>query len=116
MTLVALRKPPAHHNKTIGKHHRHTKTYHKPYWPYLPLIAIVIAGVILGNSSLLPGRGSVLSYATDMSIQSLLDDTNTQRINNGLGALALNGQLDSAAQSKANDMAARDYWSHNTPD
>jgi hypothetical protein len=33
-----------------------------------------------------------------------------------MGALALNAQLDSAAQTKANDMAARDYWSHNTPD
>jgi hypothetical protein len=51
-----------------------------------------------------------------MSIQSLLDDTNTQRINNGVAALALNGLLDNAAQAKANDMAARDYWSHNTPD
>jgi len=25
-------------------------------------------------------------------------------------------RLDSAAQAKANDMAARSYWSHNTPD
>jgi hypothetical protein len=51
-----------------------------------------------------------------MSIQGLLDGTNSQRINNGISALALNGVLDNAAQAKANDMAARDYWSHNTPD
>jgi uncharacterized protein YkwD len=116
MTLVAPRKPPAHHKKSSGKHHRHSKTYHKPYWPYLPLVAIVITGFILGNSSWLPGRPAVLSYATSMSIQQLLDSTNSQRISNGLGALALNGTLDNAAQAKANDMAARDYWSHNTPD
>lgn len=116
MTLVAPRKPPAHHKKSSGKHHRHSKTYHKPYWPYLPLIAIVISGFILGNSSWLPGRPSVLSYATSMSIQELLDNTNSHRISNGIGALALNGALDNAAQAKANDMAARDYWSHNTPD
>jgi hypothetical protein len=51
-----------------------------------------------------------------MSIQGLLDGTNSQRISNGISALALNGVLDNAAQAKANDMAARDYWSHNTPD
>jgi cell division septation protein DedD len=28
----------------------------------------------------------------------------------------LNSQLDNAAQAKANDMAARNYWSHDTPD
>lgn len=116
MTLVAPLKPPAHHRKTTGKHHRHTKTYHKPYWPYLPVVAIVIAGLLLSHVSWLPGRPSVLGYATDMSIQELLDDTNQQRTSNGVAALALNGLLDNAAQSKANDMAARDYWSHNTPD
>ena len=116
MTLVVPSKRPTPHKKTSGKHHRHSKTYHKPYWPYLPVIAIIISGFVLGNSRLLPGRPAVLSYATSMSIQELLDDTNTQRLNNGLGALALNGVLDTAAQAKASDMAARDYWSHNTPD
>lgn len=116
MTLVVPPKPPAHHKKTVGKHHRHTKTYHKPYWPYLPMIAIVVAGVIISNSSWLNRHSGVLAYATDVSIQGLLDNTNSQRINNGLSALALNGTLDTAAQAKANDMAARDYWSHNTPD
>ncbi|MGH7240972.1 MAG: CAP domain-containing protein [Candidatus Saccharimonadales bacterium] len=116
MTLVAPLKPPAHHKKTTGRHHRHSKTYHKPYWPYLPVIGIVIAGILLSNVSWLPGRGSVLGYATDMSVQELLDDTNQQRIGNGVAALGLNSLLDNAAQAKANDMAARDYWSHNTPD
>jgi hypothetical protein len=115
MTLVVPRKRPPHHKKTIGKHHRHTKTYHKAYWPYLPLIAIVIVGIILSNVSWIPGKHSVLSYATSMSIQELLDDTNQQRISNGLGALALNGQLDSAAQAKANDMSIGDYWAHTSP-
>jgi hypothetical protein len=116
MTLVAPLKPPVHHKKSSGRHHRHSKTYHKPYWPYLPVVGIVIAGILLSNVSWLPGKSAVLGYATDMSIQSLLDDTNQQRISNGIGALALNGQLDNAAQAKANDMSARDYWSHNTPD
>jgi len=115
MTLVAPRKPPAHHKKSAGKHHRHSKTYHKPYWPYLPVIAVVVAGLIF-NSSLANKHSAVLNYATSMSTQELLDNTNTQRLSNGIGALAINGLLNNAAQAKANDMAARDYWSHNTPD
>jgi uncharacterized protein YkwD len=115
MTLVAAKKPPSHHKKTSGGHHRHTKSYHKPYWPYLPLIAVVAAGLLL-NALWPASHHAVLDYATDMSVQSLLDDTNSQRGSNGLGNLGLNAQLDQAAQAKANDMVARDYWSHNTPD
>jgi len=114
MTLVTPSKRPANHKKISGNHHRHTKSYRKAYWPYLPLLAIVVAGAVL--NSIWPGNTSVLGYATDMSIQSLLNDTNSQRGSNGLGGLGLNTQLDQAAQAKANDMAARDYWSHNTPD
>ncbi|QQS18450.1 CAP domain-containing protein [Candidatus Saccharibacteria bacterium] len=51
-----------------------------------------------------------------MSSSSLLSGTNSQRAASSLGALALNGVLGQAAQNKANDMVARDYWSHNTPD
>lgn len=114
MTLVARAKPPAHHKKTSGAHHRQSKSYHKPYWPYLPLLAIVVAGVLLNSAW--PGKHAVLGYATDVSVQSLLDNTNAQRSSNSLSNLGLNAQLDQAAQAKANDMSARDYWSHNTPD
>ncbi len=60
--------------------------------------------------------GKVLSYATQMSINGLLTDTNNARVQNGTTALKLNDKLVTAAQAKANDMAARDYWSHDTPD
>lgn len=59
---------------------------------------------------------NVLGYATSMTVSDLWQGTNNQRTSNGLGSLALNDQLISAAQAKANDMAARDYWSHNTPE
>lgn len=58
----------------------------------------------------------VLAYATEMSRGSLLADTNTARAQNGLGPLALNDKLDSSAQAKANDMAAKNYWAHVSPD
>lgn len=79
------------------------------------MAAIVVLGVA-ANSWLSQLHRSVLGYATDMSIQELLDGTNAQRAANGDTALNINGELDQAAQTKANDMAARNYWSHNTPD
>ena len=115
MTLVARAKPPAHHKKLSGNHHRRSKEYHKAYWPYLPILLIVLGGLFLNNGWSHAKHG-VLDYATDMSIQGLLDGTNAQRTDNSLGALSLNAQLDQAAQTKANDMVARDYWSHTTPD
>lgn len=87
----------------------------RAYWPYLPIVAIIIVGLIL-SSILTEARRGVLGYATDMSTSALLSGTNSQRTANGLGSLALNSLLTQAAQNKANDMASRDYWSHNTPD
>ena len=115
MTLVARQKPPAYNKKRSGQHHRHNSHYVKAYWPYLPMLMVIALGVVL-NSAWPTGKHSVLGYATDMSVQSLLDDTNAQRTADGENALNLNSELDSAAQTKANDMIARDYWSHNTPD
>ncbi|HLZ14810.1 MAG TPA: CAP domain-containing protein, partial [Candidatus Saccharimonadales bacterium] len=87
----------------------------KTYWPYLPMALIV--GVGLACSSFWGSiHKDVLGYATNMSISALLQDTNTQRQGNSLAGLTLNDQLDQAAQAKANDMATRNYWSHNTPD
>src|SRR4029077_4956173 len=46
----------------------------------------------------------------------LVDLANTDRTQNGLGQLATSSVLQKAAQLKADDMAARSYFSHNTPD
>ncbi len=59
---------------------------------------------------------SVLGYATGISSQVLLAETNGERLSNHAPALNVNAQLAAAAQAKANDMAARGYWSHVTPD
>jgi hypothetical protein len=108
-----------HHTKPKGipKH-----SFDRVYWPYLP--AVLIISVLLavgGRSGSLqaymrhPG-GRVLDYATSMTISGLLSDTNTARTSNGVAGLSLNDKLDAAAQAQADDMAARNYWSHYTPD
>jgi uncharacterized protein YkwD len=116
MVLATRQKRPTsiHHKKRHGQHHKVTKTYTKTYWPYLPLILIVVLGISV-NSIWGKSHTGVLGYSTDMSISELLTGTNAQRASNSEAPLNLNSELDSAAQAKANDMVAKDYWSHVTP-
>jgi hypothetical protein len=117
MVLVTKkkRKPSVHDRRRKGDHHARDGHYHKAYWPYLPLALIVGLGMLV-NTFWGTIQQAVLSYATDMSISSLLQETNEERVSTGLGNLTLNAKLNQAAQAKAEDMAARDYWSHNTPE
>ena len=115
--MVKQKRPEhsAHHKKRHGLHQKKTKHFASVYWPYLPLLLIVTAGLLL--SFWQPPRGSgVLAYATNVSHGGLLQSTNQQRAANGQSALSLHSKLNAAAQAKANDMAARNYWSHNTPE
>lgn len=102
------------HRKRLAQHHKRTSSYKKPYWPYLPIIALLLVGFVV-NAWLGSTRFGVLGYATNASIDGLAAYTNTERTARGLGALAVNGVLNQAAQAKANDMAANNYWSHNSP-
>jgi cysteine-rich secretory family protein len=76
---------------------------------------LLIVSIGLAFNSLW-SHGSVLGSNNDFSSASLLQATNQQRTDKQLNALQLNTQLSNAAQTKANDMAARNYWAHNTPD
>lgn len=76
---------------------------------------IVLVGLIFGSGQQ-PISHGVLAYATEMSSSQLLNATNQQRSSNGQATLRINDQLSAAAQAKAEDMASRNYWSHNTPD
>lgn len=105
------------HKKRSGKHHSRGRHYLRVYAPYLPLTIIVSLSVLLGSwQPITARRGSTLAYATNTSVGGLLSSTNSQRATNGKTNLTLNNQLNSAAQAKANDMVARNYWAHNTPD
>lgn len=97
------------------------KNFKKVYWPYLPVILVI--GVLLtlsssagALSSFVQHRGNVLAYATSMSGSGLLSSTNAARSQNSVNSLKINSRLNAAAQAKANDMAERNYWSHNTPE
>lgn len=104
---------PLKTHKTSKKHPHH---YAKVYWPYLPLIILVAAGLWLGHPGVERSQRGVLSYSTDVNAASLLIDSNQARTRNGQTELRINPQLAAAAQAKAQDMASHDYWSHITPD
>ncbi|MBX4188837.1 CAP domain-containing protein [Candidatus Saccharibacteria bacterium] len=100
----------------------HKHAFEKVYWPYIPIVLVITLllsiGVQSGNLTSFARHpaGRVLAYSNSMTIGSLLADTNAARSANGVASLALNNRLDAAAQANADDMAARDYWSHYTPD
>ena len=62
------------------------------------------------------GQPQVMGYSTSIASESLLIETNHHRASNQLGELKLSEALQQAAQKKAEDMAARDYWDHKTPE
>ena len=114
MAIAAKTKPKTvHHKKRTAQHHRQTKHYVKSYWPYLPIAAIITAGVLING--LLSHPKSVLGEQTNLSQTALLQATNDDRVQNQALPLKYNGQLQLAAQAKANDMVKNDYWSHQTP-
>src|SRR3990167_6733136 len=98
------------------------RAFNQVYWPYLPVILIVgfLSSLGFGPSgfknSIKHPNASVLSYAASMQEQTLVADTNAERTRLRLAPLNLNQRLDQAADEKAKDMTARNYWSHDTPD
>ncbi len=57
----------------------------------------------------------ILGYASNISVQDLLNDTNAARSANGDGPLKLNSELTAAASAKAADMFTNQYWAHISP-
>ena len=58
---------------------------------------------------------NILGYATDIYVQSLMEDTNLERKKAGLAPVVLNEKLSLAAYKKAQDMFANGYWAHVSP-
>jgi uncharacterized protein YkwD len=113
MSLTASPKRPTHHKKMTGEHHRRSKHYLKTYHPYLPLLMLVLVGLAI--NLFWTSRTSVLGASTNMTSSELLADTNFTRQQNNEDSLALDNKLSAAAQAKANDMAAKNYWAHTSP-
>ncbi len=96
---------------------RHTRNYLRVYAPYIPLLLILGFGLFLSlGGSFSKQEKQVLGVASDINVRSLLKETNKERTSHKLERLTDNTLLDRAAQTKAEDMAKQNYWSHKTPD
>lgn len=113
LTPKTKRTVPVHHKKRTGEHHKHSKHYLKTYYPYLPLLLIVLVGLAI--NFIWTSHGQVLGASTNMTSTQLLADTNKDRETAGQEDLRLSSKLSTAAQAKANDMVAKNYWSHTAP-
>lgn len=58
---------------------------------------------------------SVLGFASDISPEKVVAITNQKRAERGLTPLKINSLLNEAAQRKAGDMFAFNYWAHSSP-
>lgn len=72
--------------------------------------------VVIGFSFLLNFRSSVFEALSSVYASVLVNLTNKNRASANLSELKVNPVLEKAAQMKADDMAAKGYFSHNTPD
>lgn len=75
-------------------------------------VFLVFQVVLTAFARLAPG---VLGYASNISVSDLVKYTNDQRKLAGDEPVVLNAKLNAAAQAKAEDMFANQYWAHNSP-
>lgn len=79
------------------------------------LISFFIITSLFFSSAANPFAEKLKAFA-DISVQELVTLTNQKRAENGFGTLSENSQLSIAAGKKADDMFAKNYWAHNSPD
>ncbi len=86
--------------------------HHRSLWLLSALLVIVKIAAIVLISYVPP----VPAYSSAITADNILSLTNQSRKQFGAASLTLNSQLTQAAQNKANDMLAKQYFAHTTPD
>lgn len=78
------------------------------------LLFFLMIGITINTIGYLwPGK--LLGFATDITIEKLLERTNQERVQNGLPPLKYNNLLSQAACNKGQDMFTYNYWAHYRP-
>lgn len=79
---------------------------------FVCLVAIVVQAAFLFGSSYIAPRSRLFGLIV---ANALVDETNQARVSNGIAPLHESPLLDAAAQEKANDMVANNYFAHTSP-
>lgn len=102
--------------KSYNKASSQVKALHKKRGVWFVVLFMGLLVIQLAYNVHLSGVPRVLGYVTDANSRLLLEQTNYERTQNGQTALAESVALTKAAQQKANDMVAKNYWNHASPD
>lgn len=105
--MKARKRPTKKHRKHVG---HHVLSFYGTL-----AVAIVSVGTLLGAVAL----SGVYFRSGDVAsviVSTLVGLTNADRSSENLGTLSVNPLLTAAAQAKADDMAAKGYFAHTSPD
>lgn len=97
----------------------HRTNAYRPHLLRRGWMAFFLAAILMTEGFLvasLVARQSGGSFLAAVVQSRLVLLTNDERAENGVGQLAESALLDAAAQAKANDMAAKGYFAHQSPD
>jgi len=97
-----------------SNNHR-ARVLHPEALAYLILIVIGFGGLIQSVSFLPLGWGDVLGFASSITPNQVIEQTNQERQKVGLPPLVYNERLAQAALSKGQDMFSEQYWAHTSP-
>ncbi len=81
----------------------------------LAFAALIFAGGLNLYERTRYGMGSILGYASDISVGDVISLTNQERAKSGLAPLQANTRLSAAALAKGQDMFNNQYWAHTSP-
>lgn len=82
----------------------------------IALFSILLLSIKIASVALVTISPALPVDASAITTNTIFNLTNESRKQNNLGQLSLNSKLSSAASAKANDMLAKQYFAHNTPD
>ncbi len=112
---MKLRKTLSHLFHPQRSNNHRSKLLHHKSLLFLTLIAVGFFQLVHLLASLHLQQGSVLGYASSISIDQVIEETNQERAKLGLVSLKYNEQLSEASLAKAQDMFSNQYWAHISP-
>lgn len=82
---------------------------------FLPLIVIGFFIVVKSSGIVSQFTGSILGYASNITVDQVISFSNAERAKSGLSGLSYDSKLSAAAAGKASDMFINQYWAHTSP-
>ncbi|GIK83963.1 MAG: hypothetical protein BroJett025_05850 [Patescibacteria group bacterium] len=97
-----------------SNNHRPKFLHPRPLF-FLSLIALGFSQLVWFTAKIHPLSGSILGYASNITVSQVVEATNSLRAGSGLQALSYDTKLAQAAIAKAQNMFSEGYWAHTSP-